>query len=75
MLLNFFGTVFHIRLSLKRRASVPYLEVLVSGNFKNCLPRRSYQVFFKSKKSFMIGGLKLFMDLYISINNIRMLFS
>ena len=49
MFLNLFGTVFHIRLPLKHRAGVPYLEVLVSGNFNNCLLRRSYRVFFKSK--------------------------
>ena len=75
MFLNLFGTVFHIRLPLKQRACVPYLEVLVSGNFDKCLLRRSYQVFFKSKKSFMNGGLKLFIDLYTLINNVCMLFS
>ena len=63
--LNLIGTIFHIRLPLKQRPSA-YLEVLVSGNLKNCLFRRSYQVFFKLKKSFIIGGLKLFIDLYIS---------
>ena len=73
--LNLFGTVFHIRPSSKQRACVPYLEVLVSGNFNNCLLWRSYRVFFKSKKCFMIGGLILFIDLYISMNNICMLFS
>ena len=69
MFLNLFGIVFHIRLPLKQRDCVPYLEVLVSGNFNNYLLRKSYRVFFKSKKYFMIGGLKLFIDLYISINN------
>ena len=49
--LNLFGTVFHIRPSSKQRACVPYLEVLVSGNFNNCLLWRSYRVFFKSKKN------------------------
>ena len=57
--LNLLGTIFHIRLPLKQRGCAPYLEVLVSGNFNNCLLRRSYRVFFKSKKSFMIGGLRL----------------
>ena len=52
MFLILFGTVFHIRLPLKLSACVPYLEVLVSGNFNNCLLRRSYWVFFKSKKFF-----------------------
>ena len=70
LFLIFFGTLFHIRLPLKQSACVPYLEVLVSGNFNNCLLRRSYRVFFKSKKSFMIGELQLFIDLYISINNV-----
>ena len=70
MFLILFGTVFHIRLPLKQSACVPYLEVMVSGNFSNCLLRRSYQVFFKSKKFFMIGGLKSFIGLYISINNV-----
>ena len=75
MFLNLFGTVFHMRLPLKQRACATYLEVLVSGNFNNCLLGRSYRVFFKSKKYFMIGGLKLFIDLYISINNACLLFS
>ena len=75
MFLNLFGTVFHIRLPLKQRACVPYLKVLVLHNFHNCLLQSSYRVFFKSKKSLMIGGLKLFIDLYISVNNVRMLFS
>ena len=69
MFLNLFGTVFHIKLPLKQRACVPYLEVLVSGNFNNCLLRRSYRVFFRSKKYLMIGGLKLLTDLYVSNNN------
>ena len=71
--LDLFGTIFHVRLPLNR-ASVPNLEVLVSVNFNNCLFWRSYRVFFKSKKPLMIGGLKLFIDLYISINNVYMLF-
>ena len=73
MSLILFGTVFHIRLPSKQSTWVPYVEVLVSGNFNNCLFRRSYQVFFKSKKYLMIRGLKLFVDLYISINNVWML--
>ena len=75
MFLNLFRTVFHTKSPLKQRACVPYLEVLVSGNFNYCLLRRSYRVLFKSKKSFMIGGLKLFIDSYISISKICMLFS
>ena len=75
MFLILFGTVFHIRLPLKQSACAPYLEVLVSGNFSNCLLQRSYRVFFKSKIFFMIGGLKLFIDLYIPINNVCMLLS
>ena len=76
MFLNLFGTVLHIRRQpLKQRAGVPYLEVLVSGNFNNCLLRRSYPVFFKSKTFFMVGGRQLFIDLCISINNVCMLFS
>ena len=73
MFLNLFGIVFCIRLPLKQRAYVPYLEVMFSGNFNNCLLRRSYRVFLKSKKYFMLCGLKLFIDLYISINNVCML--
>ena len=70
---NLFGTIFHIRLPLKERACVVmYLKVLLSGKFSNYLLRRSYRVFFKSM---MIGGRKLFIDLYISINNVCMLFS
>ena len=75
MFLTLSGTVFHIRLPLKQSACVPYLEVLVSGNFNNFLLQRSYQVFFKSKKFVMIGGLKLFIYLYISIKNVCMLLS
>ena len=75
MFLILFGTVFHIRLPLKQSACIPYLEALVSGNFNYCLLWRSYRVFFKSKKSFMTGGLKLFINLYISINNVWMLLS
>ena len=70
---NLFGTIFHIRLPLKERACVVmYLKVLLSSKFGNYLLRRSYRVFFKSM---MIGGRKLFIDLYISINNVCMLFS
>ena len=50
--LNLFETIFHIRLLLKEIDWAPYLEVSVSGNFKNCLLRRSNRVFFKSKKIF-----------------------
>ena len=75
MFLFLLGTVFHIRLPLKQSVCVPYLEVLVSGNFNNCLRQRSYRVIFKSKKSFTTGGLKLFINLYISINNVCMLLS
>ena len=32
------------------------------------------EYFSSQKKSFMIGGLKLFIDLYISINNVRIYF-
>ena len=70
---NLFGTIFHIWLPLKERACVVmYLKVLLSGKFSNYLLRRLYRVFFKSM---MIGGRKLFIDLYISINNVCMLFS
>ena len=70
MFFNLFGTVFHIRLTW-----VQHLKVLALVNFNSRLLRRSYRVFFNSKKSFMIVGLKLFIDLCISINNVFMLFS
>ena len=73
--LNIFGTIFHIRLLLTERTCVPYLKVLVPGHFNNCLFRRSYRIFFKSKKYFRIGGLKLFIHLYISKKYVCMLFS
>ena len=66
---DLFEAIFHIRLPLIQRACVSYLEVLVSGNFNNCLFWRSYLVFLKLKKSFMVGWLKLCIGWYISVNN------
>ena len=44
--------MFHIRPPLKQSACVPYLEVLVLGNFNNCLLRRSHIEYFSSQEIF-----------------------
>ena len=57
--LHLLGTIFRVRLRLEQRACVRYLEVILSGDFNNCLFWRSYEVF---SKSLMIGGFKLVID-------------